>query len=379
MLPVACHPSLLFCFLTAGLHELEASILSTLLDVDRSNMTTQNAAWIHDARVALKDSNTDFFKARPGRYWFDFLLSATLAYGSATVYLTAPLFSVAQFIAFPLAVFWLYRSGSLIHEVAHLPGHELRAFKIAWNIIVGVVTLAPSTFFTTHHRDHHSGKMYGTPKDPEYIVNVFRPGSIPSVLLYAVHVCLFPAFVFLRFFLAPLTFIHPKVRDFTLRRLSSFTLNWKYERNISRLDRKTFAAVELLCWARATLILVGVILGISLWTRIPLLYVLGASTLLFNQMRQLADHHFESTGDPMAMPDHILDSCNYTNRDFFTWLFFPFAIKFHALHHLFPSLPYHNLESAHQHLTEALPADSPYHGLSQPGWWSAAAMTFSKR
>ena len=342
-------------------------------------MTTQNPAWIHDARVALKNSNTDFFKARSGRFWFDFLLSATLAYTAATVYLTAPLFSIAQFIAFPFSVFWLYRSGSLIHEVAHLPAHELRAFKITWNIVVGVVTLAPSTFFTTHHRDHHSGKMYGTPKDPEYIVNVFRPGSALSILMYAIHVCLFPAFVFLRFLLAPLTFIHPKIRDFTLRRLSSFTMNWKYERNISRLDRKTFAVIELLCCARAAMILIGVALGISFWTRIPLMYVLAASTLLFNQMRQLADHHFESTGDPMALPDHILDSCNYTDRDFFTWLFFPFAIKFHALHHLFPSLPYHNLESAHQHLTETLPADSPYHGLSQPGWWSAASMTFTKR
>lgn len=343
-------------------------------------MTTQgNAKWIHDARHALKTSETDFFKARASRYWIDFVVTATLAYTAATVYLISPLFSAAQFIAFPFAVFWLYRSGSLIHEVAHLPGKELRAFKVAWNLVVGVVTLAPSTFFTSHHRDHHSGKMYGTPQDPEYIVNVFRPGSALSVCMYAIHVCLFPAFVFLRFFLAPLSFIHPKVRDFTLRRLSSFTLNWNYERNISRLNRKEFVTIELLCWARASLILAGVALGISMWTRIPLMYVLAASTLMFNQMRQLADHHFTSDGETMAMHDHILDSCNYTDRDFFTWLFFPFSIKFHALHHLFPSLPYHNLESAHQHLIETLPPDSPYHGLSQPGWWSAASATFSKR
>ena len=342
-------------------------------------MPSQPPTWIHDARAALKDSDIDFFKARPGRYWFDFLLSATLAYTAAAVYLVAPLFSVTQIIAFPITVFWLYRSGSLIHEVAHLPSRELRGFKITWNLVVGVITLAPSTFFTDHHRDHHSGKMYGTPQDPEYIVNVFERGSILSILLYAVHVCLFPAFVFLRFLLAPLSFLHPKIRDFTLRRLSSFTLNWKYEKNLSRLDRKTFAMLKLLCFARATMILFGVFLGITFWTRIPLMYVLAASTLMFNQMRQLADHHFESDGDPMSIPDHILDSCNYTGSDFFTWLFFPFAIKFHALHHLFPSLPYHNLESAHKHLTESLSTDSPYHGLSQSSWWSAASTTFSKR
>jgi len=342
-------------------------------------MAVENSAWIRDARTILKNADTDYFEVRASRYWFDFVVSATMAYTAATIYLISPLFSILQLIAFPFAVFWLYRSGSLIHEVAHLPSRELRTFKIVWNLVVGVLTLAPSTFFTAHHRDHHSGKMYGTPKDPEYVVNVFKRGSLLHILFYAIHICLFPAFVFLRFFLAPLTFVNPKVRDFTLRRLSSFTLNWKYEKNLSRLDRKTFAAVELLCWLRATAIIVGVVVGLSVWTRIPLIYMLGASTLMFNQLRQLADHHFESDGDPMALPDHILDSCNYTGRDFFTWLFFPYAIKFHALHHLFPSLPYHNLESAHQHLTKHLPCDSPYHGLSQPDWWGTASVTFSKR
>lgn len=342
-------------------------------------MSNETSEWIRTARSVLKDSETDFFETQPARYWFDFLTSTTLAYVSATLYLTAELFSVMQVVAFFFAVFWLYRSGSLIHEVAHLPKNEMRVFKVTWNLVVGVITLAPSTFFSSHHRDHHSGRMYGTPQDPEYVVNVFRRGSILSILFYVLHICVFPAFVFLRFFLAPLTFIHPRVRDFTLRRLSSFTLNWKYERNITRLDRKSFVAIELLCWLRASAILLGVFLGITMWARIPLLYLLATSTLMFNQMRQLADHHFESDGDPMSVPDHIMDSCNHTQRDFFTWMFFPFAIKFHALHHLFPSLPYHNLESAHEYLSETLPVDSPYHDLTQPSWWSAAKITFGKR
>ena len=342
-------------------------------------MSAEHAAWIREARASLRSADTDFFQVNAWRYWLDFILSTTLAYASATVFLLAPLFSLPQLVAFPFAVFWLYRCGSLIHEVAHLPGREMRSFKVAWNLVVGVITLAPSTFFTAHHRDHHSGKMYGTPEDPEYVINVFRPGSILSGVFYAVHVLLFPLFVFLRFFLAPLTFVHPRIRDFTLRRLSSFTLNWKYEKNISRLDRRTFAAVELLCWLRATAIPLGVVLGVSAWTRMPLLYVLGATTLMFNQMRQLADHHFESDGNHMSMPDHIMDSCNYTERDFLTWLFFPFAIKFHALHHLFPSLPYHNLAGAHDYLSRELPPDSPYHRLSQPGWWSTARLTFTGR
>lgn len=64
--------------------------------------------------------------------------------------------------ATPLAVFWVYQVGSLAHEVTHLGGHDLTSFKVAWNILVGVPTLSPSTFFATHHRDHHSQRIYGT-------------------------------------------------------------------------------------------------------------------------------------------------------------------------------------------------------------------------
>jgi fatty acid desaturase len=89
-------------------------------------------------------------------------------------------------------------------------------------------------------------------------------------------------------------------------------------------------------------------------------------------MRLLADHHVQSDGSPSDVESHILDSCNFTGSDWLTWLFFPFSIRYHALHHLFPSLPYHNLKEAHQYLAENLPADSPYHVLDQPNWWSVA-------
>jgi fatty acid desaturase len=92
-------------------------------------------------------------------------------------------------------------------------------------------------------------------------------------------------------------------------------------------------------------------------------------------MRQLADHHFQGDGTTVPLEAHILDSCNFTGRDPLTWLFFPFSIRYHALHHLFPSLPYHNLAAAHEHLMRTLPDDSPYRRLDQPGWWPVARRT----
>lgn len=332
-------------------------------------------SWIRDARRTIRQSATDFFKVSPLRYWTDFLISLVLAYSAATIYLLAPLGSWQQLVAFPMAVFWLYRLGSLIHEVCHLGAHEMRVFKVAWNLLVGVFTLTPSPFFTRHHRDHHSQRMYGTPEDPEYVANVLEAGDWKSGLRYAAFILAFPILVFLRFLLAPLTFLDPRLRQFVLERGSSLTLNLRYSRQITDFDRRAITAMELLCFLRAAAIPLAVFTGAAPLSRIPLLYLLGLTTLVMNQMRQLADHHFEGDGSRSNVESHILDSCNYSGNDPLTLLFFPFSIRYHALHHLFPSLPYHNLAGAHHYLVENLPDDSPYHGLDQPGWWSVAKRT----
>jgi fatty acid desaturase len=120
--------------------------------------------WIHDVRRAIRQASVDFFRPSPLRYWADFLLSLVAAYVAAGVYLTSPLGSWPQLVAFPIAAFWLYRMGSLVHEVCHLGAHEMPFFKAAWNVLGGVIILMPSPFFTRHHRDHHSQRYYGTPQ-----------------------------------------------------------------------------------------------------------------------------------------------------------------------------------------------------------------------
>lgn len=331
-------------------------------------------AWIRQARRVLT-ADAELFRARPARYWLDFTLSITLAYSSASIFLLWPSGSWQQFVAYPFAVFWLYRLGSLVHEVAHLPHYEMRLFKVVWNLCVGVMTLAPSPFFTRHHRDHHSQSVYGTPEDPEYIVNVFRPGSLLSIAAYILLVILFPLLVFARFLITPLTYLHPALRQWTLIHASALTMNWRYERRPTRQNDWPLTIVESLCCLRAAGMLAGVAFGLSHWSRLPLLYALGLGVLMLNQMRLLADHHFGSSGTHLSLPEHIRDSCNYTGKDPLTWLLFPFSIRYHALHHLFPSLPYHNLSTAHSRLLGQLPFNSPYRELDQFSWWSVARRT----
>lgn len=334
--------------------------------------------WIHEARTALQTADIDYFYVKPWRYWLDFTVSLVMGYSAASIFLMTPIGSVWQCLAYPVAVFWLYRLGSLVHEVCHLGQHEMRVFKVVWNLLVGVITLSPSPFFTRHHRDHHSCKFYGTVNDPEYVANFHHRSGGWGILEYALETLIFPLIVFLRFLLAPLTFLHPALRKFVLRHGCALTMNWRYERTMNASEHRIVTAIELLCSVRAAMMLVAVYLGWTEWTRLPMFYALATGVLVLNQLRLLGDHHLSSEASALSFDDHILDSCNYTQRDWGVWLLFPFAIRYHALHHMFPSLPYHNLAAVHQHLSKQLPAESPYHALSQPSWWSVARNAFRR-
>lgn len=342
-------------------------------------MPPQSADWISAARGVMRDSEFDYFAVDARRYWRDFAVSLVIAYSAGGIFLTSPLLSWPQLLAFPLAVFWIYRLSSLVHEVAHLAEHEMRTFKVVWNLLAGVMLLSPSPFFTRHHRDHHTAKLYGTPEDPEYMANVFTVGSYAGLLRYALFVAVFPLIVFLRFLLVPLTFLHPRLREWVLVRASSLTMNWRYERKLTPLDRWSVTAVEWLCCFRAWLIPLTVMFGWAPPHRLLLLYLLGIGALGLNQLRLLTDHHLNSEGHPLDWESHILDSCNYTGRDPMTWLLFPFSIRYHALHHLFPTLPYHNLAAAHCHLLKHLPQASPYRALDQVSWWNVASQIVRPR
>ena len=48
-------------------------------------------------------------------------------------------------------------------------------------------------------------------------------------------------------------------------------------------------------------------------------------------------------------------------------LWAPVGLRYHALHHLLPGVPYHNLGEAHRRVTAALEPGSPYHKASYKG------------
>src|SRR5487761_1224276 len=80
----------------------------------------------------------------------------------------------------------------------------------------------------------------------------------------------------------------------------------------------------------------------------------------------LAAHRFRHHGEPLTYVDQLLDSVNYPRHALIAELWAPVGLRFHALHHLFPALPYHALAEAHRRLMERLPADSPYRQTESP-------------
>ena len=49
-------------------------------------------------------------------------------------------------------------------------------------------------------------------------------------------------------------------------------------------------------------------------------------------------------------------------------LWAPVGLRYHALHHWIPSLPYHNLGRVHRLLVARLQADAPYRATIEPGF-----------
>ena len=95
-------------------------------------------------------------------------------------------------------------------------------------------------------------------------------------------------------------------------------------------------------------------------------YLVSVCILFLNALRTLGAHRYTNDGGEVTFVDQLLDSVNYPNHPLLSALWAPVGLRFHALHHLFPSLPYHNLAKAHRLLMAHLPPDSPYRQTESP-------------
>ena len=311
----------------------------------------------------------DLHRPNPAIYWADFLLS--IIGGHVTLHLVFLLpriyadraWMIPALVVCYLATVVLYmRALMFIHELIHLPKDGFRGFRFAWNALCGIFFFVPS-FLYYPHVDHHRRKHYGTEHDGEYLALSHRgPWMIVAFITQAL---ILPFLAIARFLIiSPICWIVPGARQWAHRHVSTMVVDPFYERTDSSPQlMKTVFLQEffVFLWCVWFLVRGGIMRGEWLDPFWLVAYAVGVGVLVLNELRTLGAHRWTNAGGQMSFQEQLLDSVNYPERGWITELWGPVGTRYHALHHLFPSLPYHNLGEAHRRLVEGLPADSPYH------------------
>jgi fatty acid desaturase len=305
-------------------------------------------------------------QAKPGIYWGDLIASVVLGYGALAVAILST--STALTIgAGVVAMLGLYRAMSFIHEVSHMKHSVLPGFRAGWNALVGVPMLIPSFMYEGVHNLHHAKTRYGTVEDPEYLpLALMKPWTLP---LFVIVSALAPVALLVRFaILSPLSLLSPALRRVVVERYSALAINPQFRRRMPEGDAlrlwnrvETFASL----WAIGLIALAAT--GVLSLRSFAIILAVASAVAVLNQVRTLVAHLWENEGEPMSVTAQYLDSVNVPPPSLLPALWAPVGLRYHALHHLLPSVPYHALGAAHRELTAMVDADSPYHKASYKG------------
>jgi fatty acid desaturase len=319
---------------------------------------------------AIRAIPSEWFRPSPVVYWSDFLGSAAIGWLAFAAAVATQ--GVRRIALLTLATTALYRAVLFIHEITHLAPRDVPMFTLAWNSIIGVPFLIPSFLYEGVHTDHHRQRCYGTLADPEYVSYGRRRPIL--IAASAVASLLAPIVFAVRFaVLAPLGWIVRPAGRVIEAHLSALMINPAYLRRapLTRTARVqeaaacAFAGIALMLWWTGGIPTAA----IACW------FVVMSAASFVNALRTLAAHEYDNDGGELTMLEQLRDSRTLEARRRFVAplvdachiVIAPVGLRYHALHHWIPSLPYHNLGRAHRRLVAALTVDTSYRDTIVPG------------
>lgn len=311
-------------------------------------------------------------------YWCDFLVSVSLAYVSFFVFQFADPWSAVQVAFFVVCAVAMYRSVIFVHEIEHRPERSMRSFAVAWNVLCGIPFAMPS-FLYHDHRGHHSNVSYGTERDAEYL-SLIRNRKLRATAFLGIAI-VYPVLGPLRFLLlTPIMLAVPAVNRIGWKYFSSmYMLNPSYRRpfddearSIGRWTQEVAACIW--AWSCVGLWWFGVI---NTWAVVNT-YLVFLAWIMTNQVRTITAHRYGLDGESSHHVAQMLDSNTFPFGPV-AELWAPVGLRYHALHHVLPSMPYHAMGTAHRRLMRELPPGSPYRETIRPNLMAALRESFTGR
>jgi len=321
---------------------------------------------------AASELTRDLVAPNPRLYWADFLGFALLGYASlAATILAEPLW--LAILSGAISVLALYRAGLFIHELTHIRHASVPWFRFGWNALIGIPLLVPSFLYEGLHSLHHARTRYGTVEDPEYLpLALMKPWTLPLFIVVAV---LGPLALLLRYgILGPLSLIIPPLRRLLVERYSGLVINPAWRRKMPEGEaRRKWLITEVAASLWAISLIAMVATGVLPLRSFAIMLAIVSGAVVLNQIRTLVAHLWENEGDSITVTAQYLDSVNVPPPALLAPLWAPVGLRYHALHHLLPSMPYHSLGEAHRRLTKALGPHSTYEGANHQGLFSLVA------
>lgn len=268
------------------------------------------------------------YKLNLNIYWTDYLLSLLIFLISFSFVVTT-----GSIIAFLIACVFLYRAGAFTHEIAHQNlNPNFRNFKRVWNLTAGVLILQPSLRFTKPHLTHHKTGTFATKDDPQYPL-IFKDIKLAAII-----------FLILPWFLPIYNF---------LICLFSYEKNNKLEKVLykgTNFSKEEYEIIQQ--YEKFYLLITLLFLLVAPLNIIVSFYLVSVGAWYLSVLRIPLEHPLSEYKKTSVAKDQEVLSMTHESIVYIPLQ--PLALRYHTVHHMYPKIPYHNLQKEHFRLRDSI-------------------------